>query len=544
MQALIDLFAFLSVILRAGVLICQSLILGGTLFVLWTARPPHQNVSPTWDDIQRSSRKLIRIAAIALIAVQVLLLYVDSSVLMVTAQISFRDVWGANFFISGALALASALGIAIVVSRRNHPAAALLLAFVTTMLLACIMTSHAAARINGRGPLLLMTALHQMATGFWIGGLPYLILMLARSHDRLTQWSISERYSRSALASVAILVLSGTGLSLSYMGSFAALIGTAYGVMVSAKALMLAGLVVLGSVNYFLIRNEEPGHVIPRLRRIVEAEVGIGITIILTAASLTSQPPARDVLQETVSLHQIVNRMRPEWPHFNLPTYADSSTAPASQAKSESAGDSTSAFQNVDGVPLTQKDLADARESETNHHWMGLVVLAMGLLALLARTRRVRWAEYWPLLLILISVFIFVAADSESWPLGQQGFWACWLKPEVLQHRLAALVCVGFAFFELRVRQHPGTNAGALVFPMMCAIGGALLLTHSHAITNVKESLLVELTHVPLGMLAVCAGWTRWLELRLPNTNWKSPSWIWPICFVLIGAGLLNYREI
>ena len=149
-----------------------------------------------------------------------------------------------------------------------------------------------------------MTALHQLATGFWIGGLPYLILMLARSQDRSTQWAISERYSRSALISVGIGPLRHR-LSLSYMGSFAALIGTAYGVMVSAKVLMLVGLVVLGSVNYFLIRDQEPGHVIPRLRRIVEAEVGIGITIILTAASLTSQPPAVDVLQETVSLHQI-----------------------------------------------------------------------------------------------------------------------------------------------------------------------------------------------------------------------------------------------
>lgn len=540
MQALIDLFAFLSVILRAGILICQSMILGGTLFVLWTARPPYPDSSSTWDAVQNSSRKLIRLAAIALIAVQILLLYVDSSVLMVTAEISFRDVWGANFFVAGSVILVSAVGIAVVVSRRNRPSTALLLSFVTAVLVACVMTSHAAARMNGRGPLMLITALHQMATGFWIGGLPYLILMLSRSKGWLAQWSISERYSRSALVSVGILLLSGAGLTLSYMGSFAALIGTAYGVMVSAKALMLAGLVVLGSVNYFLIRDEEPGHVIPRLRRIVEAEVGIGITIILTAASLTSQPPAKDVLQETVSLHQIVNRMRPEWPHFNLPTYADSSTTPAVQTANDGATD----FTNVDGVPLTQKYLADARESETNHHWMGLVVLGMGVLALFARTGKVRWAEYWPLLLILISAFIFVAADSESWPLGQQGFWACWLKPEVLQHRLAALVCVGFAFFELRVRKHPGTHAGALVFPMMCAIGGALLLTHSHAITNVKESLLVELTHVPLGLLAVCAGWTRWLELRLPNTNWKAPSWIWPICFVLIGAGLLNYREI
>jgi putative copper resistance protein D len=78
----------------------------------------------------------------------------------------------------------------------------------------------------------------------------------------------------------------------------------------------------------------------------------------------------------------------------------------------------------------------------------------------------------------------------------------------------------------------------------MCAAGGAVLLTHTRAITNVKGSLLVELIHVSMGLFAVCAGWTRWLELRLHPEDRKIPSWIWPVCFVLIGAGLLNYREI
>jgi putative copper resistance protein D len=78
----------------------------------------------------------------------------------------------------------------------------------------------------------------------------------------------------------------------------------------------------------------------------------------------------------------------------------------------------------------------------------------------------------------------------------------------------------------------------------MVAAGGVVLLTHSHAITNVKENLLVELTHVSLGLLAVFAGWARWLELRLPANNRKIPSWIWPVCFALIGVGLLNYREL
>ena len=79
-----------------------------------------------------------------------------------------------------------------------------------------------------------------------------------------------------------------------------------------------------------------------------------------------------------------------------------------------------------------------------------------------------------------------------------------------------------------------------------CAVtiwGGAVLLTHQHAISNVKENSLVELSHVPMGVPAVFAGWARWLELRLPRENRAIASWIWPICFVLIGAGLLNYRE-
>ena len=84
----------------------------------------------------------------------------------------------------------------------------------------------------------------------------------------------------------------------------------------------------------------------------------------------------------------------------------------------------------------------------------------------------------------------------------------------------------------------------ALIFPLMVAAGGVVLLTHSHAITNVKENLLVELTHVSMGLLAVFAGWSRWLELRLPVNNRKIPSWIWPVCFTLIGVGLLNYREL
>jgi len=47
-----------------------------------------------------------------------------------------------------------------------------------------------------------------------------------------------------------------------------------------------------------------------------------------------------------------------------------------------------------------------------------------------------------------------------------------------------------------------------------------------------------------MATVGVVAGWSRWLELRLPREDRSLPAWIWPVCFVLIGAGLLNYREL
>jgi putative copper resistance protein D len=534
---LVDLFAFLSVILRAGTLVFQSVLLGGVLFVLWTARPSADASAESIARVQDSCWKMLRLSASGLAIFQLGYLYVNSAALMVTAEIGIGDVVGANFFISGSIVLVASLFAVIVASGNRRIASWVLPVLVVVIMGASVMTNHAASRVDGRAYLIVMSSIHELATGFWIGGLPFLVLALVRAKDLTTRWYITERFSRSALVNVAVLVFSGLLLSIRYIGSWSAIVGSAYGVMVGAKALMLLSLLLLGAVNFLLLRKYPKDQVMPRLRRLIEAEVGIGITVILTAASLTSQPPAVDQPEETVTMRQVWQRIQPEPPRLNyrfIPEVNPDGTPAIPKAQAV----------NVDGVPLTPRLINNSIESESNHHWMGIVVLAMGLLALLARTGKAKWAEMWPLLLIGIAVFIFLLADTECWPVGWKGFWACWADPEVFQHRLAALVCVAFAVFELRVRKQKKENdPWALVFPLMCAIGGAVLLTHSHAIVNVKENLLAELSHVPMGIIAVFAGWARWLELRLPEENRKIPSWIWPACFVLIGAGLLNYRE-
>ena len=537
MLKLVDLFAFFSVVLRAGTLVFQSVLLGGVLFVLWTTRPSADMSEDSIRRIEASSWKLLRISAVGLAIMQLGYLYVNSAVLIVTAEIGIQKVVGANFFISGSIVLIAALFTAIIASGNKKFAKWALPILALVIMGASVMTNHAASRIEGRTFLVVLSCVHELATGFWIGGLPFLVLALFRAKDLATQWYVTERFSRMALVSVCALVLSGLGLSIRYIGSWGAVLGTAYGAMVGAKALMLGALLVLGAVNFLMLRNSTQEQVMPRLRRLIEAEVGIGLTVILTAASLTSQPPAVDQLSETVTMQQIWQRFQPTMPRLTykfIPETNPDGTAAIPKVHGN----------NVDGVPLRPRLINNSIESESNHHWMGVVVLSMGVLAMLARTGKAPWAEFWPLLLIGIAVFIFLFADTECWPVGWKSMGACWADPEVFQHRMAALVCVGFAVFELRVRKQKRENDHwALVFPLMCAVGGAVLLTHSHAITNVKENLLVELSHVPMGIIAVFAGWARWLELRLPQKDRTIPSWIWPACFVLIGAGLLNYRE-
>jgi copper resistance protein D len=115
-----------------------------------------------------------------------------------------------------------------------------------------------------------------------------------------------------------------------------------------------------------------------------------------------------------------------------------------------------------------------------------------------------------------------------------------------LQHRAAVLLIILFAIFQYLVEtDRVKSHAAALVFPGVCAVGGIVLLTHMHGVTNVKQETLIELSHTPLAICGIVAGWARWLELRLPAENRIRPylAWVWPMCFILVGLILVDYHE-
>ena len=410
------------------------------------------------------------------------------------------------------------------------------------------LTTHAAARMADQPLLLVASGLHILGAAVWVGGIPFFLMALGRLHDGHAFRLVGARFSRMSMAGVGAILVSASVMSLWYVGAWEATYGTAYGVMVSAKAAMFAALLLLGLGNFLLVERlrRDPATPVLRMRRFAEVEVGIGFTIFFAAASLTSVPPSVDLQQDRVTLAEIVERNRPRLPRLVSPDH-DTLALPSLQAKldAEAAANRappTSAFTPGSGE-LPARNASDIAWSEYNHHWSGLFVGGIGVLGLLHRAG-VGWARHWPLALLGMAAFLAVRSDPEVWPLGEIGLLESLRDVEVLQHRIFTVLLVAFAVFEWGVRtgrlRRPGA---ALVFPLVSAFGGALLLTHSHAIGNVREQLLIELSHVPLALAGVGAGWSRWLELRADGAVRRWAGWAWPVFFLVVGAVLLSYRE-
>jgi putative copper resistance protein D len=536
-------FDLLSVLLRAASMSLEALTLGGLFFLLIVLLPA---LVPS--DIATHIRRTAAWAALALAFVEACSLTASSMVLIGSSGMSFREAAGAPFFIAGCILGGAAL-LLFVLLRLSSRIALVAAIFAAVVLLgASVSLSHAASRMDSRVVLLIFTAAHHLGTAAWMGAMPFLLLTLRRSEVSKQAAAIVQRFSAMAIASVLVLVVAGIGMAWFYVGSWQGLYGTSYGAMLTAKICLLLLALVLGGGNFLLVRQVQAGSspMLFHLRRFGEAEIVLGFTAILAAASLTAQSPAVDVMpQDKLTQHEIVQRMEWRWPHFSTPSVSQlAPPTPLSVAVPEATF--------TGGVA---NDANDRAWSEYNHHWAGLIVLAAGVFALISRLPRQRWAAYWPLLFLGLSVFLILRADPECWPLGPRPFWASFTAPDVLEHRLYAALIAVFAFFQCGVETGYLTWAKArFVFPAICAVGGALLLTHSHSLGDGKDEMFAQMTHTPIALLGVTAGCGRWLELRLAGLHFaktaesdrrwsRVAAYVWPICLMLIGLLLLNYRE-
>ena len=551
MDKLIDLFGYLSVLLRAGGLVATTMTLGSVAFLVLLASP-RTRLPAHGAAVVDGGLSVLRWAALGTVLT---ILAADGLVLLAlagTLDLPLTELLGASFLQTGALQAVAAAALCALAFMRapGRGLRAVMVVLALIVLLAMLGSSHAVARPGDRWMMLLASAAHLLGAALWLGGLPAFLLGLRRTADSEESRLLGSAYSKLAIAGVALLVAGATAIGVGFIGSVEAVYGTAYGAMAATKSVLLGCLLLLGLGNFLLIRNASAGTpaAMRRVQRLVEAEIAIGVVVLMAASSITSQPPAVDLSRDRASWEEVVERMTPRWPRMETPSH-DDLAIPALQARldAEQARDEDTsrmqAFVPGGGEP-PPRNAFDVAWSEYNHHWAGLVVLLVGLAAAAERTGRAPWCRHWPLLFLGLAGFLFLRSDPETWPLGEIGFLESFLDPEVTQHRLFVLLVVAFALFEWRAgATEERRSRRALVFPVLVVVGSALLLTHSHAIANLKEQLLIEISHLLLGVMGLLAGCARWLELRADGRLQAAAGWWWPSMFVLIGLLLLVYRE-
>src|SRR5882762_2058140 len=101
MARLLQIFGFLSVLFRGATLTFQSLTVGGIIFQSLVMRCKGEES----DSLKQASFLWIQRSAIALAAMQIAYVLANSLILMQSAEMSLRQVSGANFVIAGAIGI-------------------------------------------------------------------------------------------------------------------------------------------------------------------------------------------------------------------------------------------------------------------------------------------------------------------------------------------------------------------------------------------------------------------------------------------------------
>jgi copper transport protein len=186
------------------------------------------------------------------------------------------------------------------------------LVFALPLVASRSLTSHAVAVREDTLLAVSSDALHLTATALWAGGLIALwrVFRFATKQQRLPTWTVSvvKRFSCLARASVSILVLTGFYQSWVHLGSFANLLNTDSGKVLSLKLFLFILMAAMGAVNFLSTqhlltrasgRSEKvrAAHAIAKQRIAVES--GLGILIFCASGLLTTLPPGVHAFHQT-----------------------------------------------------------------------------------------------------------------------------------------------------------------------------------------------------------------------------------------------------
>ena len=160
-----------------------------------------------------------------------------------------------------------------------------------------------------RGLLVPANVVHVAAMAAWMGGIGVLVLALRGATAALESPADRTRLLSSVvgrfstLAGVAVAVIAATGViqSVVHLGAFGQLLDTAFGRAIGIKSVLFVVLISLGFVNRSRLlpelkrladSGEAPGRAGVLIRRVLRAEVVLGLAVLATTGALAQQPPS------------------------------------------------------------------------------------------------------------------------------------------------------------------------------------------------------------------------------------------------------------
>ena len=173
---------------------------------------------------------------------------------------------------------------------------------------------------------------------------------------------------------------------------------------------------------------------------------------------------------------------------------------------------------------------AEARRlSNLGHIVEGLIIGAVGVLALLSNVGGFGWAATaWPVLIlvagVLLLLLIYPRHPREDWP-------AIWRDPQQRQHTIMAMAIAVAGALELYGLRW--------AWPLAALLIGALFISHTqHGAGHAVSSAV--LIHRILGFTIIVAGFLRAAEVM---TGMSIFAWLAPLALLAAAAQLIIYRE-
>ena len=180
---------------------------------------------------------------------------------------------------------------------------------------------------------------------------------------------------------------------------------------------------------------------------------------------------------------------------------------------------------------------------EFNHHVGGIVVLVLATLTWLevlgSHTITVKLG--WPSCLILIGLYNVIFSDKFSWPIGPVGLINSFSNPEVLQHKVMAVMVLALGLIELLQRLGRMTHARSYLFYGLAVVIGIILLAHDSGAGLHTHSQGLSGSHVLMGFLAILA-----LTLKVLVDHHiliGRLAYLYPLVLAGLGMQLLLFTE-